>query len=162
MCTGCSHLAGQACTCRWDLCAPVVGHSGAGPVCLAGDWLSWCSRQEGKGAFFCVWPALLLLVLGQTAALGGGFFMETKPCHLVGSIPIARLLQHSGCSCGLGYNSESICIGWAADASSYSQAGCCMKTCDLGCCRQGGGGVHSLSSTASWGSSPLSFRCTAV
>ena len=106
---GHSHLAGCAHMHRWGLYALPVGHSGAGPLHSAGDQLSWCARQERKGTFLCMW-AISAFVGGleELLCLVGAPSWWLSCDAWWGVFTQAGLLWHGGCSCGLGYYSESI------------------------------------------------------
>ena len=53
-------------------------------------------------------------------------------------------------------------VGQTAPTFTHSCTGQCVRIYDLDLFPWGWGGIHSPSSTASWGSSPPTFRCTAT
>ena len=151
---------------KWVLCAPLQDALVlVGPLCLAGAWLSCCARWEGRGTFF---PT-------QTdSVLAGGL---AEPLHLVGRAPSLGLSCHhlvrsvpTGGATMTGWAlllagsplQKHLGTGQAAPPSSYSCASLYVRTRDLDCCSQGGGGVHSPGSAAPQACSPPAFRCMAA
>ena len=153
----------HACTRRRGLCAPMADQFGLGPLPLAGDQSSLCTMWGGVLSCMCG-PALCLQAAQMSCCAwwGAGAPSWRLSTTWWRVFPQVGLPQHYGHSHGLSYNLQSVLVGWTAPASSYTHTSCYVSTCNLDCCHQGGGGVHSLISTASLGSSPPTFRCMAA
>ena len=142
-----------------DLCALAVGYSRAGgTTAFSRDSLRCCGRQgaafhvQASSAVMAGLAELLCLVLGFIH-MGWAATMCCRVCPQVGPP------WHCGSSQGQGYHPESIHTQARLPLPPHSCTHHCVITHDLDHCQWGRRRICSPNATASWGSSPATFRC---